>query len=141
MEEIVDMKKKMAAEGTLKQNIFDYIRKKYKVSPEYPWKKPPSGAVLRHEDNRKWFALVMEVPSERVGLPPGKVLDVVNLKIDDLFLRDMVIREEGILPAYHMNKLHWITVFLDGSVPEERIYELIDLSFTATASAKKKAPG
>lgn len=55
-----------------------------------------------------------------------------------MFFRDMLIQEDGIMPAYHMNKLHWISVLLDGSVPEEKVRELIDMSFMATASAKKK---
>ena len=37
-----------------------------------------------------------------------------------------------------MNKIHWISVLLDGTVPEEKVCELIDMSFLATASAKKK---
>jgi hypothetical protein len=37
-----------------------------------------------------------------------------------------------------MNKMHWITVLLDGTVPEKQVIELIDMSFLATASAKKK---
>ena len=37
-----------------------------------------------------------------------------------MFLRDMIIREDGIMPAYHMNKMHWITVRLDGTVPESK---------------------
>ena len=44
----------------------------------------------------------------------------------------------GIMPAYHMNKMHWVTVLLNGTVPEKRVLELIDMSFLATASAKKK---
>ena len=123
----------------MRQKVFDYVKKKYKVSPEYPWKRPPSGAVLRHTDNRKWFALVMEVPADRLGKSGKDLLDVINLKVNDLFLRDMLIHEDGIMPAYHMNKLHWISVLLDGSVPEEKVFDLIDQSFMATASARKKA--
>ena len=50
----------------------------------------------------------------------------------------MLIREEGIFPGYHMNKLYWISVLLDGTVSEQRVYDLIETSFLATASAKKK---
>ena len=123
----------------MRQEVFDYIRKKYEVSPEYPWRRYDSNAVFRHEDTKKWFALVMDVPGDKVGLPSGDYVDVINLKIDDLFYRDMILRENGIMPAYHMNKMHWITVLLDGTVPLEKVFDLIDLSFTATASAKKKA--
>ncbi len=123
----------------MKDFVFEYIKKKYKVSPEYPWAKYDSNAVFRHTDNRKWFALVMDVQREKLGLHGGEYVDVVNLKVDDMFFRDMLIRQDGIFPAYHMNKQHWITVLLDGTVPEEKVFELIDMSFMVTASAKKKA--
>ncbi len=119
--------------------VFEYIKKKYKVSPEYPWAKYDSNAVFRHTDNRKWFALVMDVKREKLGLHGDEYVDVVNLKVDDMFFRDMLIRQDGIFPAYHMNKQHWTTVLLDGTVPKEKVFELIDMSFMVTASAKKKA--
>ncbi len=118
--------------------VFEYIKKKYKVSPEYPWAKYDSNAVFRHTDNRKWFALVMDVQREKLGLSGEEYADVVNLKVDDMFLRDMLIRQDGIFPAYHMNKQHWISVLLDGTVPEEKVFEMIDMSYMTTASAKKK---
>jgi hypothetical protein len=63
---------------------------------------------------------------------------VINVKVDDPFFRDMLIQENGIMPAYHMNKQHWITVLLDGTVQDEKVCNLVDMSFLATASAKKK---
>ncbi len=122
----------------MKKLVFAYIKKKYKLSPEYPWAKYDSNAVFRHSDNKKWFALVMEVGKDRLGLSGDGSVDVINLKIDDLMFRDMLLREKGILPAYHMNKKHWITVLLDGTVKADRVYELIDTSFLATASKKKQ---
>ena len=121
-----------------RQTVFDYIKKKYKILPEYPWKRYGGSAVFRHADNKKWFALVMDIQGDKVGLASPDYVDVINLKVDDLFLRDMMIRENGIMPAYHMNKLHWISVLLDETVPKERVYDLIDMSYLATASAKKK---
>ena len=121
-----------------RQTVFDYIKKKYKTFPEYPWRKYDGSAVFRHSDNKKWFALVMDVQREKLGLSGTEYVDVINLKIDDMFFRDMIIQEVGIMPAYHMNKMHWITVLIDGTVPEDRVFELIDISFLATASAKKK---
>lgn len=122
----------------MKQKTIDYIKKKYKVSAEYPWKRYPDYAVFRHSDNNKWFALIMEVAGDKLGLSTTDYVPVVNLEVDDLFYRDMLIQQDGIIPAYHMNKLQWITVFLDGSVKEEQVFDLIDASFMATASAKKK---
>lgn len=122
----------------MREAVFAYIKKNYKTSPEYPWAKYDSNGVFRHSDNKKWFALVMEVGKDRLGLSGDGAVDVINLKIDDLMFRDMLLREKGILPAYHMNKKHWITVLLDGTVKADRVYELIDASFLATASKKKQ---
>ncbi len=122
----------------MKDTVFAYIKKKYKASPEFPWKSSPDRAVFRHADNKKWFALVMEVSGDKLGLDTADYIPVVNLKVDDLFFRDMLIRQDGIIPAYHMNKQQWITVFLDGSVKKDQVLDLIDASFMATASAKKK---
>lgn len=122
----------------MREFVFDYMKKKYGVSPEYPWRKYDTNAVFRHSDNHKWFALVMEVGRDKLGLSAGGDVDVINLKIDDPFFKDVLLKEDGILPAYHMNKFHWISVLLDGTVAWEKVYELIDMSFAATASAKKK---
>ena len=122
----------------MRKAVFEYIKKKYKVSPEYPWAKYDNNAVFRHGDNKKWFALVMDVQRNKLGLRGEEYVDVVNLKVDDMLFRDMLIRQEGILPAWHMNKQHWITVLLDGTLPEEKVFGLIDMSFMATASVKKK---
>lgn len=122
----------------MRQELFSYIKNKYNTDPEYPWRKYDTNAVFRHADNQKWFALVMDVQRNKLGVSGEGYVTVMNLKIDDIFFRDMIIREEGIMPAYHMNKLHWITVFLDGTVPQAKIYDLLDISYMATASVKKK---
>ena len=61
--------------------------------------------------------------------------------MDDMFFRDMIIQDNGIMPAYHMNKQHWISVLLDGTVAKDRVFDLIHMSFLATASALKKGEG
>ena len=73
----------------------------------------------------------------KLGLQGEELLDVVNFKCDPLligFLRD----EVGFFPAYHMSKDGWITVALGGSVPDEKIKMLLDMSCQATASKIRK---
>ena len=114
-----------------------YIALTYNNDPEYPWLAYPTYAVFRHQSNRKWFAVVMEVPKEKIGLPAGGSIDVVNLKCDPLLIGSLR-NESGFFPAYHMSKAHWITAALDGSAPEDKIKWLLDLSFELTAGRKKK---
>ncbi len=114
------------------------IYKKYKVKAEHPWAKYPDYAVFRHGDNRKWFAVLMRIPISKLGVLENRSVNVVNLKCTDEVM-DIVWQEEGIFPAYHMNKDHWISVLLDGSVSEETINLLTDASYKATAVKTKKA--
>ena len=105
----------MAKRADIRNSIDRYIKDQYGAEPEYPWPKYNQHAVYRHQDNKKWFALIMEVDRDKLGLSGSGSVSVINLKIDDVFFRDVIIKEAGIMPAYHMNKQHWITVLLDGT--------------------------
>lgn len=93
--------------------------------------KYPNYAVFRHNDNKKWFALIMDVPKTKLGLSENDVLEVVNFKCSPLLLHTF-LDEKGFFPAYHMNKACWITVALDGSVADDKIKMLSDVSFNLT---------
>ena len=63
----------------------------------------------------------------------------VNLKCDPdeaQFLRDMF---EAVQPGYHMNKRHWNTVLLDGSIPTGELERMIDSSYSLVVKGMKKA--
>ena len=122
----------------IRQDVTDYIRSQYGIDPDHPFDKDTDSSVFRHADNRKWFGLIMNVSGVKLGLGTTVSINIINLKIDDPVFRDMLIQQPGIIPAYHMNKKQWITVFLDGTVQKERVYDLIDASYRATASKKNK---
>lgn len=122
----------------MRNEINDYIKNQYGIGPEYPWPRYNEHAVYRHKDNKKWFALIMDVGRDKLGLSGKTAVSVINLKIDDVILHDTIIRENGIMPAYHMNKQNWITVLLDGTVPADRICALLDISYNVTSSMRRK---
>ena len=64
------------------------------------------------------------------------MIDVVNLKCDPILVGSFR-GDAGIFPAYHMSKANWITVALDGSVPDEKLKMLLDLSYELTATKMK----
>ncbi len=121
-----------------REKVFSYVRKKYKSKIEYLWKRYPGYAVFRHEENKKWYGLVMDVPRNRLGLPGDEIVDILNVKLDDWMLRDMLIRKEGYYPGYHISRGNWISILLDGTVPEKEIFEMIDTGWAVTAPAEKK---
>ncbi len=114
-----------------REELERYINERYETEGEYMWVRYPNFAVFRHGENRKWFAVLMTIPKARLGLKSEELVDVVNLKCR--LGEGATYREEaGVYPAYHMNKWHWISVCLDGSVSAERIRELLCISFDLT---------
>lgn len=121
-----------------RDTLLAYAKKQYKTVPDYPWKSNPDNAVLRHEDSRKWYGLIMCVPREKLGLTQCGMVDILNVKCDPV-LAASLRSNPGIFPAYHMNHAEWISILLDGTVGKEQVFNLLDMSFSLTASAKKRA--
>ncbi|MGR6980975.1 MmcQ/YjbR family DNA-binding protein [Testudinibacter sp. P27/CKL/0425] len=114
-----------------RQTLLTYISTNYAVDVEYLWKTHPNYAVFRHSNNRKWFVLIADVERHKIGLEGSGRVDLMNLKAPPELI-DSLRQAKGFLPAYHMNKEHWISLLLDGSVSESEILELLDLSFQLT---------
>jgi predicted DNA-binding protein (MmcQ/YjbR family) len=116
--------------------FLQYVAAAFGAAPEYPWADSPDAFVLRHESNRKWFAVGMTVRRDRLGLPGEGTVDVVNVKCDPL-MSGSYLSQPGILPAYHMNKLHWLSVLLDGSAADDDVRALTETSFALTYPKRK----
>ena len=67
-----------------REELDKYINQVYDVSAEFPWLSAPSFAVYRHANNQKWFAVIMEIPKNKLGLEEEGNINVVNLKSDPL---------------------------------------------------------
>ncbi|MDO5516568.1 MAG: MmcQ/YjbR family DNA-binding protein [Clostridium sp.] len=116
--------------------ILKYVKEKYKVDPDFPWSRTPKNAVLRHKDNSKWFALIIDVQKKKLGLEGEDKVDIINVKCDPMLIGSLRT-SEGYMPAYHMNKENWISIMLDGTVEKDEICKLIDLSYNMTKDKLK----
>lgn len=114
-----------------RQEIFDFAEKEFGVKPDYPFAKFPAYAVLRHSNDGKWFGLVMNVPFNKIGLEGDDEIDILDVKCHVAKVADLA-NEDGFRPAYHMNKEHWITARLDGSVPKDTVLALLRESYDLT---------
>ena len=68
----------MAASVSLRDEILGYAFRQYGVRPEYLWRTSPGDAVLRRSDNRKWFAVLLRVPKNRLGLSGEEETDILE---------------------------------------------------------------
>lgn len=78
----------------MREKIFEYVKKKYGTEPDYPFRSgrtPITYPVLRHEDNRKIFALFMDAPMDKLGLEGTERVDIINVKMGDPLLADMLL--------------------------------------------------
>lgn len=119
-----------------KQEFLNMCLSTYGTSPDYPFDEDFETAVLRHADNRKWYAIVIRVSRRKFGIDSDEIVDVVNLKLPTEMFGSFGA-EDGVYPAYHMNKLHWISVLLPDS-PEDVVSFLTNASFEATKSKIKQ---
>ena len=112
-----------------REELRRYIMMEYHAENDFPWLRYPENEVFRHPGNRKWFALIMEVTGDRLGLPDQEKHAVVNLKCDPLLIGSL---RAG--PGFFPN---WITAALDGSIPDDKLKMLLELSFEATAPGRR----
>ena len=119
-----------------KESFLEYCHNTYDTSPDYPFDEDFETAVFRHSGSRKWYAIVMRVSRRKFGFDSDEVIDVVNLKLPTEMFGSFGA-SDGVYPAYHMNKLHWVSVLLPDS-PDDIVEFLLNVSFEATKSKAKK---
>ena len=112
------------------KRIMAFVQEKYGNQLEYLWEKSPDTAVLRHEDNQKWYAILMRIPWDRLDKGRDGLVEAVNLKHDQV--ADL-LSQNGIYPAFHMNKRYWISLPLDDTLTDEKVLELFERSWFLTS--------
>lgn len=111
------------------KRIMTQVQEKYSNQLEYLWEKSPDTAVLRHEGNKKWYAVLMKISWDKLEKGGEGQVEAVNLKHDQV--ADL-LSKKGIYPAFHMNKRYWISVALDDTLSDEEVLELIEKSWNLT---------
>lgn len=107
---------------------FDTLKKYLLEKPESKLEFPFGPDTIVYKVMGKMFALIswQDDPMR------------LNLKCDpelSVHLREV---HEGITPGYHMSKIHWNTIILDGSVDNELIFEMVDHSYKLVVAGLPK---
>lgn len=109
------------------------IFEKYNERPNFPWssKKDSGSGTFKHQENGKWYALIMNIKMKILDKTCNSDLtvDVINMKSDDV---ENLIRQDGIYEAYHMNHKKWISVILNDTISDDIVMTLLDKSYLLT---------
>lgn len=103
-------------ERELKNNIIEYCLKKKGATQEHPF--GPTPLVIKVAD--KMFALIFE--------ETGKVVRL-NLKCDPIIAENLREQHDCVRPGFHMNKKHWNSIMIDGSLSALDVFDMIDHSY------------
>ncbi|MBQ8859374.1 MAG: MmcQ/YjbR family DNA-binding protein [Clostridia bacterium] len=110
------------------KEIIAYVRDKYDDEFEYLWQKFPDNAIVRRKDNQKWYAALLTVSRRKLRLDSDENAEILDLRArpEDIAT---TVDHERYFPGYHMNKKHWITACLDGTIATEELCSMIDTSY------------
>lgn len=116
--------------------ITDLIIKKYGNIPEFAWDKSPGNGIFRNPINEKWYGLIMNINKSKID-EGNEEVEILNVKLnEDEILK--LLNTKGFYPAYHMNKKSWISIILDGTLPDKVIMNYIEESHMYTDNPKKR---
>ena len=110
------------------KEVVDYVKNKYGDELEFLWEKSPKTAVVRRKNSNKWYAVILTISKRKFNLDSDELVEVINLHNSPEEI-EKLIDNKKYFPAYHMNKKHWCTICLDGTVELKEIYKLIDISY------------
>ena len=119
-----------------RKSVIEYALSLPNTGADNPFEGDFDTTVLRHTDTGKWFGIIMNISGDKVGLSPNIRVDVMNVKCkpeDTFTARELSC---GIVPAYHMNKTHWLTVALE-ECDNGTIEWLLGISHDLTKCKKK----
>lgn len=106
----------------MKKEIIDYCLTLLNTFEDYPFPEDNITVVIKHSENKKWFALIMEVKDKLY----------LNVKTDPNYSDILRNTYDYIIPAYHMNKEHWNTIIIDKDIDKTLVKDLINQSYELT---------
>lgn len=110
------------------KQIIKYVKEKYNDELEFLWTKFPKYAIFRHKENKKWYALLIALEKNKLGIEGDKIVDIIVLQNKRENIMNLIDNEKY-FAGYHMNKRNWFTIKLDDSIPIKEIYDFIDESY------------
>lgn len=116
--------------------IIRFVKEQYGDELEFLWQKFPKNAIWRNQINRKWYAALLTVKAQKLGLDRDEEVEIIDLRFDKNEALEFASSHDHIYPGYHMNKNNWITIILDGGLPTNQIEALIDHSYAISVRRK-----
>ena len=110
------------------QAVLTLLKEQHQDQPEFLWKKFPNNAIFHRQDTHKWYAAILVISADKLGRDSQEIIEILDFRVATNKLAT-VIEQPNYYPGYHMNKQHWATICLDGSVPLAEIKQRLADSY------------
>lgn len=110
------------------KELISFARETYGDELEFLWQDTPDCAVWRRKDTGKWYGLITVLPRRKLGLDEPGTVEIADLHGEPEEIA-RIADGRRYFPAWHMNKKHWYTVPLDGSVSTEELFSRVEKSY------------
>lgn len=118
------------------EEVISYVKEKYGGEAEYLWEDTPDCCIVRRQDNRKWYLVIMTVDGSKLGIEAGEK-EIIDLRCGEEEL-NRIVDGERYFRGWHMNKRLWLTLILDGRVAIEEIKSRLDKSYALAGNRPSK---
>ena len=108
--------------------IEEYILSNYQATADQSFEGDPTVTIFRRLDNNQRFAATKNVGCRSVNVERVGRIDILNVSVNPRLVATLRERE-GFRPAWRMNRNKWVTVLLDGTVPDDEIRTYLDMSY------------
>lgn len=105
-----------------------YILGNFEAQSDHSFEKGSTVTVYSRTDNRKWFAAAKNIGCRYVDVDRSGRVDILNVKLDPRMVTSLRTRD-GFRPAWGMNRNSWVTILLDGTVPDDEIRTYLEMSY------------
>ena len=112
----------------MKEQLVDFLEQKYGTQDEQSFPKYPEFISFKTAHSKKWYALFMNVSGDKLGIESDTQKDIVNIKLPPETVENL-IDHQHYFPAYHMNKVHWISILLDDNTDKAQVQEQLNVSY------------
>lgn len=110
------------------QMVIEFVRNTYGDEPEFLWQQFPDNAVWRRKDNLKWYGALLTVQGHKLGLNTPDIVEIIDLRMN-ITQAELILANPHYYPGWHMNKKHWFTVVLDGTITDKELQKRICQSY------------
>ena len=118
--------------------ITKIIKEKYGDDPEFEWEKFPGYATFKNKDSKKWYGIIMNLDKNKLDKKSTGEIEILNIKLEPSEI-EKLLQLEGFYPAYHMNKKSWISIILNDTIPDKKIINLVEESYSYTIINKNNS--